>query len=173
MHVYIPCTQSQAHTLHIYCTQARKPATYISVRTHAPRSVTKAHTYTLRQVQHSVIHTHTTPRSWFRSASPKLPHTHGTASLNLPQVQCSIPISRKRQNSVKGRGFPQAWPPLPIQQVLQVLGAVLLGAGAEPGCPGCREEILRRNGRTLGPRWGKAGSGAGGCSPASSTACWA
>lgn len=80
------------------------------------------------------------------------PHTHDTHLLQAFPKCRAVPPFPGRDNTAQGEGaFPrapspdleapvqsQAWPPLPIQQVLQVLRAVLLGARAEPGCPGCR-----------------------------------
>lgn len=101
---------------------------------------------------------------------------------NVPPPAAPVPIFSKPSTSAgphpsfqeetappRATGLPPApspvaepWPPLPIQQVLQVLRAVLLGAGAEPGCPGCRQEVLWRNGRTLQPKQETDKSGAGG-----------
>lgn len=105
------------------------------------------------------------------STSRTSPHPQllSPSSPSLPQAPGHTPVSRKRQHRPGPQGFPQAPspdaeppPPLPIQQVLQVLRAVLLGAGAEPGCPGCRQEVLWRNGRTLQPKQETDESGAGG-----------
>ena len=142
----------------------------------------KTQTCTLRQAQHSV-HTHTCPpQSCFTSASPERPPTRGPCPIfSKPSTSAGPHPSLQEETAPpRGRSFPPAPSPdgepgaepgpasLPIQQVLQVLRAVLLGAGAEPGCPGCRQEVLWRNGRPLHPKQERRVRSWGGHSPASS-----
>lgn len=102
----------------------------------------KTHTCTLRQAQHSV-HTHTYPPVMLHVStsrtSPPTPQLLSPSSPSLPRA-LGPPQFPGRDSTAQGHeGFPSTLsrrraPASPtIQQVLQVLRAVLLGAGAVQG----------------------------------------
>lgn len=166
--------RTSTHAIYLNLHKAHKPATKSCAR--APRALMRKHTGT-HSGKHSV-HTHTyPPRTCFPSAPPeraptRSPCPHLLHAFHKRRATAQFP---GRDSAAQGRGASpqhplqtrspeqsQAPSPLPIQQVLQVLRAVLLGAGAEPGCPGCRKEVLWRNGGTLQPKRERDKSGAGG-----------
>lgn len=163
---------SQVRHTHYMCT-AYRHTNLLHVCVHCPQTCDKStHAHSGKHSAGLYTHTplpgHSSGRHLphFSPAQPQ-PHTRHTAP-NLPQGQRSTRIPGERQTA--RRCASPGLAPLPIQQVLQVLRAVLLGAGAKPGCPGRREEVLRRNGRPLGPR-GKGRVRTGSLAPASTTAC--
>ena len=160
--------------------KAHRPAT----KSHASdRALVRKHKRA-RSGKHSIVYIHTpalpshASHQHLQNVPP--PVAPAPSSPSLPQALGHTPVSRKRQHRPGDGASPPAPSPdgepgaepgpasLPIQQVLQVLRAVLLGAGAEPGCPGCRQEVLWRNGRPLHPKQERRVRSWGGHSPASS-----
>lgn len=90
---------SQARALYVYCIQAHKPAT--GVCAHPYPKTCDAHTRAHSGEHSTVVYMHNTPRSRFRSASPKLPsHIPG------PKHR---PFRRAMQHG--GAGSPRPSPP--------------------------------------------------------------